>query len=84
MERRVLLAVLLSFIVLFAFHIVGSGVDVLSNESLRNVLAFMSFDTRLSSFFRGLISSRDVLYFVSIMVGCLMASFAALERRKWA
>lgn len=50
----------------------------------RMVAAFVSFDARLASFARGLINTRDVIYFVSITVFCLMASFRALERRKWA
>ena len=33
---------------------------------------------------RGLITTRDVLYFLSITLLCLMGSFRALERRKWA
>jgi ABC-2 type transport system permease protein len=54
------------------------------NETFRNILNYISFDTRLQPFSRGLISTRDVLYFASIAIICLMGSFRALERRKWA
>jgi len=50
----------------------------------RDVLTFISFDARLAPFARGQIITRDVIYFLSITVGCLMAAFRALERRKWA
>jgi len=50
----------------------------------RDVVTFISFDTRLAPFARGQIITRDIVYFVSITVGCLMAAFRALERRKWA
>jgi ABC-2 type transport system permease protein len=50
----------------------------------RDVLNFISFDARLAPFARGQIITRDVIYFLSITVGCLMAAFRALERRKWA
>jgi gliding motility-associated transport system permease protein len=51
---------------------------------LGNVLEFVAFDTRLSGFWRGLIDTRDVIFFVSVTVLCLMVAFRALERRKWA
>ncbi len=50
----------------------------------REALTFISFDARLASFARGQINTRDIIYFLSITVGCLMAAFRALERRKWA
>lgn len=70
------LLVLLSFMGMFV-EAAGGGV-------LRDVIAFISFDTRLAPFARGQIITRDVIYFLSIAVGCLMMAFRALERRKWA
>ncbi len=48
------------------------------------VLNYICFKSRLSGFMRGLIDSRNVVYFLSITVLSLMFSFRALERRKWA
>jgi gliding motility-associated transport system permease protein len=67
-----------------ALHVIGYASDHVEGRTLRDVFAFVSFDTRLASFDRGLINTKDIVYFVSITVGCLMASFRALERRKWA
>jgi ABC-2 type transport system permease protein len=47
-------------------------------------LRYVSFQTRLSGFWRGLIDTRDVIYFVSVAAIALVVSFRALERRKWA
>lgn len=49
-----------------------------------NFLHYVSFQSRMSGFMRGLIDSRDVIFFLSITVLSLMVSFRALERRKWA
>jgi ABC-2 type transport system permease protein len=49
-----------------------------------NVLNFIAFDSRLSGFSRGLIDTRDVVFFLSVTATCLVVSFRALERRKWA
>jgi ABC-2 type transport system permease protein len=52
--------------------------------SFGNALNFVAFDVRLSGFTRGLIDTRDVLFFVTITAVCLVVAFRALERRKWA
>ncbi len=78
------IAFFITFVLLFALHFIGFGFDDIQNPILRNVIAFISFDTRLAPFARGMINTRDVVYFLSITVGCLMAAFRALERRKWA
>jgi len=51
---------------------------------LANALRYVSFQTRLSGFWRGLIDTRDVIYFLSVTAIALVVSFRALERRKWA
>jgi ABC-2 type transport system permease protein len=46
-------------------------------------LAFVSFQTRLQAFMRGIIDTRAVLYFLSVTVVCLLVASRALESRKW-
>lgn len=48
------------------------------------VLNFVAFDSRLSGFSRGLIDTRDVVFFLTVTATCLVVAFRALERRKWA
>ena len=79
-----IIALFVTFIVLFAMHFVGFALDAIGNKTVQNVAAFVSFDARLAPFARGLVNTRDVVFFVSIAIGCLMAAFRALERRKWA
>lgn len=76
------IAFVITFIVLFFLHTVGGVADYL--PAAREAIAFISFEARLAPFTRGMISSRDVVFFLSITIGCLMAAFRALERRKWA
>ena len=47
-------------------------------------LNFVAFDSRLSGFSRGLVDTRDVVFFLSVTALCLVVAFRALERRKWA
>jgi ABC-2 type transport system permease protein len=79
------IAFFITFVVLFALHFMSFATDNIGGgEIVQNVVAFVSFDARLAPFARGMINTRDVVFFVSITIGCLMAAFRALERRKWA
>ena len=72
------------FVLVFLSIVMGVLVEATSNQAFRAVVYFLSFDARLAPFARGQIITRDIVYFLSITVGCLMAAFRALERRKWA
>lgn len=79
-----IIAFFVSFVILALLHVTGWFVDGSEPDWRMQVLGFLSFQTRIKPFARGLITLRDIIYFVSIAVLCLMAAFRALERRKWA
>jgi ABC-2 type transport system permease protein len=79
-----MIALVVTFMSLLLLHLSGAILDSAHSTWWRDVVAFVSFDARLAPFARGQIITRDIVYFVSIAVGCLMAAFRALERRKWA
>jgi ABC-2 type transport system permease protein len=72
-----------TFFVLGAFWFSGAMADQMSGP-FANVLHYVSFQTRMNGFMRGLIDTRDVIFFLSITLLSLVVSFRALERRKWA
>lgn len=78
------IAFFITWAILGALVMVGAFGEAMPAGPLRTISAFISLDARLASFARGLINTRDVIYFLSVTVLCLMASFRALERRKWA
>ncbi|WP_437513536.1 ABC transporter permease [Sorangium sp. So ce1099] len=77
------IAFFITFLLLGFLHGVDNFADY-APSFIRDVLSFISFDTRLAPFARGMVSTRDIVFFLSITAGCLMAAFRALERRKWA
>lgn len=79
-----IIAFFITFVILLALHLLGMGINYFESKTAQAVVAFISFDARLTPFTRGLITSRDLFYFASITIGCLMAAFRGLERRKWA
>ena len=78
------IAFFMTFFTLAVLSLVGLLTKVLGPGRLSDVIMFVAFDARIAPFSSGQINSRDVIYFLSITVGCLMAAFRALERRKWA
>jgi ABC-2 type transport system permease protein len=76
-------AFFITFFVLGALWLFG---DLASKAggTLAAVLNYVSFQSRLSNFWRGLVDSRDVVFFLSVTALSLMVACRALARRKWA
>ncbi len=75
-----ILAVLLSFFCYSGFAYVG---NFLSSGALGNFVQQLGISAHYSSMSRGVIDTRDVLYFVSISAVFLLMSRTTLESRKW-
>lgn len=76
-------AFFITLFVLMVLWLLGLGANRLGG-AVGNTLQFIAFDTRLSGFWRGLIDTRDVVFFLSVTALSLVVAFRALERRKWA
>jgi ABC-2 type transport system permease protein len=51
--------------------------------TLANIMNHVCFQSRLEGFTRGLVDTRDVIFFLSVTIVSLVVAFRALERRKW-
>ena len=77
------IAFFITVFVLLALWLLGRLANSLGGAT-GTFLNFIAFDTRLSGFWRGLIDTRDVVFFLTVTATCLVVAFRALERRKWA
>jgi ABC-2 type transport system permease protein len=81
-------AFFITFFLLAALWFFDNAAQALSSTGsvpwLATILQYVSFQTRLSGFWRGLIDSRDVVFFIIVTGVSLVVAFRALERRKWA
>lgn len=85
--RSQAVAFFVTFFVLVFLWMMGEFTDYVGQEfsqSLGDVLGYISFNTRLQGFIKGLVDTRDIVYFVSVTALALVLAFRALERRKWA
>ncbi len=77
-------AFFVTFAVLGTLWFLDDIAEASGHGAFGDVLRYVSFQTRLSGFWRGLIDTRDVVYFLSVTAIALVVSFRALERRRWA
>jgi ABC-2 type transport system permease protein len=77
------IAFFITVFVLAGLWFMGPGSDFFSGW-FAHLLQYISFQTRLEGFSRGLVDTRDIVYFLSVTAICLAVAFRALERRKWA
>jgi len=75
-----ILAVVLCFFCYSGFAYVG---NYISSGALGNMVQQLGISAHYSSMSRGVIDTRDVIYFVSISAVFLLASKTTLESRKW-
>jgi ABC-2 type transport system permease protein len=78
------IAFFVTVIVLGALWFFDDLAEMAGGGLFATVLRYVSFQARLSSFWRGLLDTRDIVFFVSVTALALVVSFRALERRKWA
>ncbi|HEY5281488.1 MAG TPA: ABC transporter permease subunit [Polyangia bacterium] len=82
LTRNQIVAFILAFAISFALFIFGQVVQY-APEWIGPVLSFLSMGNHFESLSRGVIDSRDVLYYVSVMMVSLIIATASLESRKW-
>jgi ABC-2 type transport system permease protein len=77
-----IVAFILSFLIVLAFFLMDK-VLMFVPEALTSTLEFLAIDYHFSNIARGVIDSRDLIYFFSILGFSLYLTTVSLERRKW-
>lgn len=75
-------AFLISFLVIFIFFILDK-ILIFVPGFLGSIFQFLSIDYHLSNISRGVIDSRNLIYFGSMIAFFLLVSIRVLEMRKW-
>jgi len=82
LTRNQIVAFILAFAISFALFIFGQVVQF-APDWLAPVLSYLSMGNHFESFSRGIIDSRDLLYYLSLITVALVIATASLESRKW-
>lgn len=82
MTSNQVVAFIVSFFICFALVQVGGMLQVLPDVVVP-LFQFLSVSDHFGNLVKGVLDSRDLLYFVSIVVLCLAGSVNALQGRRW-
>lgn len=63
--------------------LIGWFLPFMPTGNITTIAEWLSFDHHLEGLTRGVVDSRDVIYFLSVATLSLMLAFRALESRRW-
>jgi ABC-2 type transport system permease protein len=82
LTRNQIIAFIVAFAISFALFLFGKLTQFVP-ESLQPIVSFLSIDGHFDNISRGVIDTRDVLYYLSVITVCLLVATTSLESRKW-
>ena len=82
LTRNQIVAFILAFAISFGLFIFGQIMQF-APDWLAPVLAYLSMGNHFESFSRGVVDSRDALFYLSLIAVALVIATASLESRKW-
>ncbi len=77
-----IVAFIVSFLIVFALFMVDK-ILLYVPQALTSTLEFLGVDYHFSNIARGVIDSRNIIYFLSVIGFSLLLATVSLERRKW-
>ena len=80
--RNSIVAFIAAFGISFALYLFGRLVQIVP-EALQPIVSFLSIDGHFENIGRGVIDSRDVIYYLSLTGTCLLIATTSLESRRW-
>jgi gliding motility-associated transport system permease protein len=82
LSQNQIISFILSFVIIFAFYIIDKIVFFFPGI-LATILEYLSTDYHFNNIARGVLDSRDVIYYLSMMFFFLFLTVQTLESRKW-
>ena len=82
LTRNSIVSFIVAFAISFALYLLGRLTQFLP-QALQKLVAYLSIDGHFENIGRGVIDTRDVIYYFSVMVVCLLIATLALESRRW-
>jgi ABC-2 type transport system permease protein len=81
-ENQIVAFIVVLFLLILALFLMDK-VLMYVPEAFASTMEFLSIDYHYANIARGVIDSRNILYFVSLLGFSLYLATVSLERRKW-
>lgn len=76
------IAFIISFAITFALYLSGKLLPLMP-KSLAPIIEYVSLDSHFVNIARGVIDTRDIVYYASLIGACLFLSVQSLDSRRW-
>ncbi|MDD5686854.1 MAG: ABC transporter permease subunit [Elusimicrobia bacterium] len=80
--KNQIVAFLVSFIICFFFFMAGKTVNILPNSALTSVFEYIGIDSHFNNITKGLIDSRDIIYYFSVSAFFYLLTLRMINIRK--
>jgi ABC-2 type transport system permease protein len=80
--RNSIVSFIVAFAISFSLYLIGRLTQFVP-PSLQALTSFLSIDSHFENISRGVIDSRDVIYYLSVIGVCLLVATLSLESRRW-
>ena len=80
--RNQVVAFIVAFAITFALYLSGKLIALVP-ASLAPLIRYISLDEHFTNIARGVLDSRDIIYYLSLVGGCLFLAVQALDSRRW-
>ncbi|MBI1800336.1 MAG: ABC transporter permease subunit [Chloroflexi bacterium] len=77
-----IVAVVVGFAILLVLWIAAPLQNVFGGQ-VGSIVAYLSLTDHMGDLMKGVVDSRDIIYYLSVVVGCLFVSTRILETRRW-
>jgi len=81
-SRNSIAAFIVAFAISFVLFLFGRLTQFVP-QSIQPIIAFLSIESHFENIGRGVIDSRDVIYYLSVISICLLTATLSLESRRW-
>ncbi len=81
LSKNQIVAALTSFGFFLVLWIIGAASN--QDDTIGKFLKYLSFSEHYSDFSRGIMSFKDIVYYISFTCVCLFATFKSIESAKW-
>ena len=81
-SRNQVASLIIAFAICFTLFLFGKILPFVP-EKLQPLISFLSTDAHFENIGRGIIDTRDVIYYLSVIGVALLAATTTLESRKW-
>jgi ABC-2 type transport system permease protein len=82
LTRNSIVSFIVAFAISFALYLLGRLTQFLP-EALQKLVAYLSIDGHFENIGRGVIDTRDLIYYLSVMGVSLLVATLSLESRRW-